>query len=311
MATPSYDEVRYNLQQIDPYKFERLVGVIWGLSGYKIDVKNKSRDRAIDVEAISPNESNKTLIQAKRYSNGKKVDSGEVRKYATLYQQESNVDSVIIVTSSTFTDPAKQLAKDLDVQIINGDEVAKTVYDNYDTFKNFFTETTKKHSSSERSTTETVKKQNSNQRKSLKKTSRENVRNRRNYLSKKAVKKKIKNKTNNGQLGEISIRSEYLSGEDSNSYYPDWCAITLNYSSKLFGGYKIKITPPKGEIEEFEEIRNISGVTKAGIATYDHRPYVKIKKESLSDVETEFKVIKTLLNIMGSNISKVYEVNKY
>lgn len=109
--------------------------------------------------------------------------------------------------------------------------------------------------------------------------------------------------------GHIIIKSELASGENSNSLFSGACYVTLNYASKLLGGYGIKITP-SGEVENFKEIRNIENVTKAGVARYDHKPYAKIKKDSLSNVDSELKVIELFLNAIGSDISKVTKIRK-
>lgn len=62
------------------------------------------------------------LIQAKRYSSDNKVGVNEVRKYATLWQQEPDADRVLLVTTSTFTSEVKKIAAEQRVSIINGSE---------------------------------------------------------------------------------------------------------------------------------------------------------------------------------------------
>jgi hypothetical protein len=109
------------LQQIDPYKFEHLIGKLWQKKGYSTNVRQQSGDRGIDVVATDGSE--KVLIQAKRYTGKNKVGSQEVRKYATLYQQVSSADEVCIVTTGLFTNEARKLAIDLNVSIFNGEDV--------------------------------------------------------------------------------------------------------------------------------------------------------------------------------------------
>lgn len=67
------------------------------------------------------------LIQAKAYSKENKISSNEVRNYATLYQQEDDVDEVVLVTTSRFTSQAKELAQDLDVDAIDRENLAEMV----------------------------------------------------------------------------------------------------------------------------------------------------------------------------------------
>lgn len=107
------------LQSIDPpYKFERLISDIWVAKGYSTNIRKKSGDRGIDIEAEKGGY--KQVIQAKRYSSGNKVGSQDVRKYATLYQQVPTANAVVIATSSRFTDEARRLAGDLNVEMYNG-----------------------------------------------------------------------------------------------------------------------------------------------------------------------------------------------
>lgn len=106
------------LQGMDPYDFEELVAEVWEAKGYDTHVRQGSQDRAIDVEAVQGGQ--RILIQAKRYSSDNKVGSEDVRKYATLYQQEPDANRVIVVTTSTFTSEAKRVAAEQNVSIIDG-----------------------------------------------------------------------------------------------------------------------------------------------------------------------------------------------
>jgi len=111
------------LQSIDPYEFEKLVAQVWGAMGYETKIRKKSGDKAIDVEATRGKE--KVLIQAKRYSSTNKVGGPDVRKYATLYQQDPFADQVVIVTTSSFTSQAKEIGVEQNVRLINGQEFSQ------------------------------------------------------------------------------------------------------------------------------------------------------------------------------------------
>lgn len=120
---------RQDLYNIDPYLFEVLVANLWQAKGYSTDVRSKSKDRGVDIEAKKGGY--KEVIQAKRYNSNNKISSKTVREYATLYQQIPTANTVVIVTSGSFTDEAKQLANDLKVDIFNGDQVHRQM-DKYD-----------------------------------------------------------------------------------------------------------------------------------------------------------------------------------
>lgn len=131
MAESSQHEIKQQLHQMDPYRFEELVAELWELQGYETVVRQGSGDRGIDVEATKSFPSNeKVLIQAKRKQEGDNVDSKMVRNYATLYQQVPDADKVTIVTTSDVTRPGEQLSQDLDVEVITGDTLTEYIVTN-------------------------------------------------------------------------------------------------------------------------------------------------------------------------------------
>jgi hypothetical protein len=108
------------LQRLDPYEFEKLIAAIWENNGYSTKVHDQSHDKGIDVTATRKKPvSEKILIQAKRFKSENKVGSNEVRRYATLYQQDEDADTVVLATTSTFTQQAQTLAADLNVKTID------------------------------------------------------------------------------------------------------------------------------------------------------------------------------------------------
>lgn len=117
-----------SLRNLDPYEFEELIAEVWKARGYNTKVRKKSNDRGVDIEARDGE--NLEVIQAKRYSADNKVGSQAVRNYATLYQQIPEADTVVIVTSGEFTGAARDLAKDLNVEILNGRELLDEMQDN-------------------------------------------------------------------------------------------------------------------------------------------------------------------------------------
>lgn len=117
-----------NFDEIGPYDFEKLVADIWEAEGWETTVTSSSQDRGIDVIAKQSNPiSLKILIQVKAYALDNKIGSEEVRKYATLYEQESQVDTVVIVSTGEFTSQATTLAEDLDVRLIDRDQLLQLI----------------------------------------------------------------------------------------------------------------------------------------------------------------------------------------
>jgi len=124
----SQDELLSQLRGMDEYEFEELVADVWEQRGWQTTVTTGSSDRGIDVIAQKSSPfSQKHLIQAKRYSVGNKIGSPDIQQYSSLRRQESDVDAVVVVTTSSFTSQAKQTANDLNVKLIGGEELSQII----------------------------------------------------------------------------------------------------------------------------------------------------------------------------------------
>lgn len=122
------DGILETLRSLDPYHFEQLVADIWQeRQGWTTKVIQQSRDKGADIVGQPPGGGPKTIVQAKRYAAENKVSSEEVQQYAALRQQHPDVHGVTIVTTSTFTDPALELAGHLDVKCLDGQDLAKLI----------------------------------------------------------------------------------------------------------------------------------------------------------------------------------------
>lgn len=125
---PAEADLKQKLQSMDEYDFEHFVADLWEEMGWDCEVSTGSNDKGIDVRARKTRPyDQKVLIQAKRYSDGNKVGSPEVQQYYSLKDQEDNVDKVLIITTSSFSRNAKQLADSLNVKLINGDDLIDLV----------------------------------------------------------------------------------------------------------------------------------------------------------------------------------------
>lgn len=123
--------MKSKIQNLDPSQFESLVATVWSEMGWSVHVTQGSRDRGIDIVANKSGVvSEKVVIQAKCYSENNKVGRPDIQQYNTLRQQEPNVDSVIVVTSSSFTSEAMKSAQELGVKTVNGTELVEACYDN-------------------------------------------------------------------------------------------------------------------------------------------------------------------------------------
>lgn len=126
--TGSNQQLLNQLRVMDEYEFEELVADVWEAQGWNTEVTAGSGDRGIDVIAEKQGlVDEKMLIQAKRYQEGNNVGGRDVREYASLQLQESNIDSVVIVTTSSFTRQAKDIAGNLNVKLVDGTSFAASV----------------------------------------------------------------------------------------------------------------------------------------------------------------------------------------
>lgn len=119
--------IRHILQQVDGHEFEHFIADLWSRRGWNTDVTSQSGDKGIDVIATQAFPyPKKVLIQTKRYRETNSVSGPELQKYASLKQRE-NVDEVVIITTSGFTDQAEVIADDFNIKLIDGETLQRLV----------------------------------------------------------------------------------------------------------------------------------------------------------------------------------------
>jgi hypothetical protein len=115
------------LQQLDGHEFEHFIADLWSRRGWSTDVTAQSGDKGIDVIATKAFPyPKKVLIQTKRYRDTNSVSGPELQKYASLKQRE-NVDEVVIITTSGFTNQADIIADDFNIKLIDGETLQRLV----------------------------------------------------------------------------------------------------------------------------------------------------------------------------------------
>ena len=121
-------EILSVLRGLPPRHFEQFVADVWQeRQGWATEVMDAGPDRGLDVIGEPPNGGAKTAVQCKRYKQGNKVTSDQIQQYASLRQQWDDVEGVTVVTTSSFTRDAEELAKRLNVKCINGDDLVQII----------------------------------------------------------------------------------------------------------------------------------------------------------------------------------------
>lgn len=135
MVALASSEVLSTLRTLPPRYFEQFVADVWQeRQGWKTEVMDAGPDRGLDVIGEPPGGGSKTAVQCKRYAEGNTVSSDKIQQYAALRQQWSDVDAVTVVTTSSFSRAAEELADRLDVKCLDGDDLVRLVrrYDAYE-----------------------------------------------------------------------------------------------------------------------------------------------------------------------------------
>ncbi len=114
-----------DLSRLTPDAFERLVADLWRAMGYTVQLTGGPGDEGVDLVAVMDRGVRfTTYIQAKCYGPANKVGVREIREYSSLLTRRQ-ADSVVVVCSSGFTEPALAEAKELKVRTIDGPELLR------------------------------------------------------------------------------------------------------------------------------------------------------------------------------------------
>lgn len=116
------------LRGLSPRYFEQFIADVWQeQQGWATKVMDKGPDKGLDVIGQPPNGGSKTAVQCKRYAVGNKITSRDVQQYAALRQQWDDVEGVTIVTTSSFTKDAEELAERMQVKCIDGERLVRLI----------------------------------------------------------------------------------------------------------------------------------------------------------------------------------------
>jgi hypothetical protein len=115
------------LLMLSPSQFESAIAQLFRDSGYRhVKMRGGSGDLGVDITCDGPN-GERVAVQCKRYAPGKPVGSPVIQSFIGMATTHHRVDRGIVVTTSNFTEPARKLAKQHRIRLIDGDELARII----------------------------------------------------------------------------------------------------------------------------------------------------------------------------------------
>lgn len=104
--------------------FEHLVARLWKDHGFEVSTTKLSNDKGIDAVARDTESNSDIAIQAKRWARDNPVGSPTCRK---VVGAAHDADRAIIVTTSRFTDSAREYSKNVGqkLQLVNGNKLLR------------------------------------------------------------------------------------------------------------------------------------------------------------------------------------------
>ena len=113
-----------NLSGVD---FERLVLELLKHLGFSAEMTKTTGDGGIDIEAVldRPIVGGRYLVQCKRFAIDTLVGSPAVREFYGALVADRKAAKGILITTSDFSAQARDFAKDLPIELINGTDLTK------------------------------------------------------------------------------------------------------------------------------------------------------------------------------------------
>lgn len=121
-------ELENAIEGMDWPDFKEFVIQYFKSAGYKIiNVHRGVLDEVFYLTAVPPGKSEKKLIQIKYNTAGNTVNRKEVRDSTNFHDLQDDIGDIVIVTNTEFTEKARELARGLDVILMEQDEISVLV----------------------------------------------------------------------------------------------------------------------------------------------------------------------------------------
>lgn len=119
------EEQLAKISSMDPFAFEKLCGKLFESMGYRdVKVTKRSKDGGIDGLGFLTFGlvRFKVVFQAKRWSRDTKINPDLVKGLLGA-KELAKAEKAVLITTSNFTAPAEEVAVELGIECINGDEL--------------------------------------------------------------------------------------------------------------------------------------------------------------------------------------------
>lgn len=108
-----------------PTEFEQAVAALLRRQGFgRIRVTGGAGDLTADITARDPR-GQSVVVQCKRYQPGRLIGSEELQTFIGMQRIHHQADRGLYVTTSTYTKPARDLARRHAIVLVDGDEFAR------------------------------------------------------------------------------------------------------------------------------------------------------------------------------------------
>jgi len=119
------------LQQLDPYKFERLCAKIFKAMNFEnVEYTQASNDKGVDGygDLVFGLVKFHVVFQAKRYAEENIVGAPDIQKLLGA-MQEHGAEKAVFITTSRFSSQAKQSAAKLKIELVDGEKLIHILQD--------------------------------------------------------------------------------------------------------------------------------------------------------------------------------------
>jgi hypothetical protein len=121
-----HEDIREELFEIDADDFDDFVADLWGDRGYEVD---ETDDRRAAFKATKGGRllgSSSTELVEPVYSESDMADKSDVNRVLE-YRFDDDVDELVVVTTTEFTEDARKQGKREEVKVLNGEELADLI----------------------------------------------------------------------------------------------------------------------------------------------------------------------------------------